>query len=266
MKVFALGPEGTFSHELGWRIFGEAVTLVPTIRRIFEAVERGEGEGLVPLENSEAGGVGASMDGLLTFGVWITGETCVPVHHYLVSLGPLQEARVIYVHPQTHEQCSDIIEELGIPVVHTSSNAESARELVRAGTGAAIVPKMTARLYDLPVRKACIENSDQNVTRFVTISATPYGGPRPVKGSVIVDPREDRAGLLHDILGVFSRRGINLTRIESRPSKRGIGSYVFFIDYQYSGEGSLSALQELKEMTRVKDLGRYPVLEVPEWT
>ncbi len=266
MKVFALGPEGTFSHELASRIFGDAVTLVPTIRRIFEAVERGEGEGLVPLENSEAGGVGASMDGLLSFRVWITGEAYIPVHHYLVSLGPLEEADSLYAHPQTHEQCSEIIEELGIPVIHTSSNAQSARELVRSGRGAAIVPKMTASLYSLPVRKACIENNDQNVTRFVTISSRPYTGPNPAKGSVIADPREDRAGLLHDILGVFSRKGINLTRIESRPSKRGIGSYVFFIDYQFTGERSLSALEELKEMTCVRDLGRYPLLEVPEWT
>jgi len=103
MKVFALGPEGTFSHELASHIFGDAVILVPTIRRIFEAVERGEGEGLVPLENSEAGGVGASMDGLLGFEVWITGEAYIPVHHYLVSLGPLEEAGVLTPIPQTHD-------------------------------------------------------------------------------------------------------------------------------------------------------------------
>lgn len=266
MRVFALGPEGTFSHELGLRLFGDSLVLVPTIRRIFEAVERGEGDGLVPLENSEAGGVGASLDGLLTHRVLITGETCVTVHHHLVSLGPLEEADVLFVHPQAHEQCSDLVEELGIPVVHTSSNAQSARELIRTGRGAAIVPKMTALLHDLPIRKACVENNDQNVTRFVVISSRPYAGDRAVKGSIIVDPREDRAGLLHDILGVFSRRGINLTRIESRPSKRGMGSYVFFIDYQYTGDNALSALGELATMTAVRDLGRYPILEVPEWT
>ncbi|MDI9633081.1 MAG: prephenate dehydratase domain-containing protein [Methanolinea sp.] len=266
MKVFALGPEGTFSHELGARLFGDTVILLPTIRKIFETVERGEGIGLVPLENSEAGGVGPSMDGLLTCSVYITGEAYVPVHHHLVSLGPLGDAGVLYVHPQTHEQCSDIIEELGLPVVHTSSNAQSARELFREGKGAAIVPGITARFYGLPVRKTCVENSGQNVTRFVTISRTPYSGGNPAKGSIIVDPREDRAGLLHDILGVFARRGINLTRIESRPSKRGMGSYVFFIDYDDAGEESIHALRELEAMTRVKDLGRYPVLEAGEWT
>ncbi|MCQ8893885.1 MAG: ACT domain-containing protein [Methanolinea sp.] len=265
MRVFSLGPEGTFSHELGWRLFGDAVTLVPTIRRIFEAVERGEGNGLIPLENSEAGGVGASLDGLLSHDVWITGEATMPIHHYLVSLVPLEEADVLYVHPQTHEQCSDLIDSLEVPVVHTSSNAQSARELLKSGKGAAIVSLLTARLCHLPVRRSCVENNPQNVTRFVTISCHPYSGPDAVKGSIIIDPREDRAGLLHDILGVFSRRKINLTRIESRPSKRGMGSYVFFLDYEYSGEDTRSVLGELGKMTSFRDLGIYPVLEVPEW-
>lgn len=264
MKVFVLGPEGTFSHELGWRVFGEKVTLVPTIRRIFEAVERGEGTGLVPLENSEAGGVGPSLDGLLLHRVWITGELYMPIHHYLVSLTPVEDAEVLYVHPQTHEQCSDVVDSLGLPVVHTSSNAQSARELRKSGRGAAIVSLLTARIYELPIRRELVENSSRNITRFVTISSEPYSGQDARKGSIIIDPREDRAGLLYDILGIFSTRGINLSRIESRPSKRGMGSYVFFLDFMYGGRAD-EAVRQLKTMTSVKDLGRYPELEVPEW-
>jgi len=264
MKVFVLGPEGTFSHELGWRVFGDRVTLVPTIRRIFEAVEKGEGTGLVPLENSEAGGVGPSLDGLLQHRVWITGELYMPSHHYLVSIQPLREAEVRYVHPQTHEQCSEVVDALEIPVVHTPSNAQSAMEMRRSGKGAAIVSLMTARLHDLPIRRERVENNPRNITRFVTISQARYSGTGAVKGSIIIDPREDRAGLLFDILGIFSRKGINLTRIESRPSKRGMGSYVFFLDFVYNGR-SEEAVRELKAMTAVKDLGRYPTLEVPEW-
>lgn len=264
MKVFALGPEGTFSHELGWRVFGDRVTLVPTIRRIFEEVEAGKGVGLIPLENSEAGGVGPSLDGLLQHRVWITGELYMPVHHYLVSLNPLEEVVVLYVHPQTHEQCSEVVDALEIPVVHTSSNSQSAREMQQSGKGAAIVSLMTARLHNLPIRRERVENNPQNITRFVTISSVPYFGRDAQKGSIIIDPREDRAGLLHDILGIFSRKGINLSRIESRPSKRGIGSYVFFLDFVNS-EDANEAVSELRAMTEVKDLGRYPELEVPEW-
>jgi len=229
MKVFALGPEGTFSHELGYRIFGDALTLVPTIRRIFEEVEKGSGDGLVPLENSEAGGVGPSLDGLLQYRVWITGEIYMPIHHYLVSPGPIEEAKVLFVHPQTHEQCSEVVDAMVIPVVHTSSNAQSAKEMQESGRGAAIVSLMTARMYNLPIRRERVENNSLNVTRFVTISSRPYQGPDARKGSIIIDPREDRAGLLYDILGIFAKKGINLTRIESRPSKRGMGSYVFFL-------------------------------------
>lgn len=264
MKVFALGPEGTFSHELGYQVFGESVTLVPTIRRIFEAVGAGEGAGLVPLENSEAGGVGPSLDGLLQYRVWITGELYMPVHHYLVSFQPLDEADVLYVHPQTHEQCSDVVDALEIPVVYTSSNSQSAREMQRSGRGAAIVSLMTARMHHLPIQRERVENSSINVTRFVTISSSPYPGHDARKGSIIIDPRQDRAGLLYDILGIFARRGINLTRIESRPSKRGMGSYVFFLDFIHSAQAE-QAILELGSMAAVKDLGRYPELEVPEW-
>ncbi|MCU0631729.1 MAG: ACT domain-containing protein [Methanolinea sp.] len=264
MRVFALGPEGTFSHELGWKVFGEDITLVPTIRRIFEAAEKGEGTGLVPLENSEAGGVGPTLDGLLQHRVWITGELYMPIHHYLVSLRPLGEARVLYVHPQTHEQCSEVVDVLEIPVVHTPSNAQSAREMQQSGHGAAIVSLMTARMHHLPIRRERVENNPQNITRFVTISSQPYTGLDARKGSIIIDPREDRAGLLHDILGIFSRKKINLSRIESRPSKRGMGSYVFFLDFMCNGNAE-RAIHELQEITAVKDLGRYPELEVPEW-
>lgn len=264
MKVFALGPEGTFSHELGWRVFGDSVSLVPTIRRIFEEVERGEGTGLVPIENSEAGGVGPSLDCLLQHRVWIIGELYMPIHHYLVSCRPLEDADVLYVHPQTHEQCSEVVDALEIPVVHTSSNAQSARTMQESGHGAAIVSLMTARMYHLPIRRERVENNPLNVTRFVTISAQPYSGEEARKGSIIIDPREDRAGLLHDILGIFSRAGINLSRIESRPSKRGMGSYVFFLDFITTPDAG-QAISELKGMTVVKDLGRYPCLEVPEW-
>ena len=130
MKVITLGPEGTFSHELALKMEGAdaEIVLLPTIRSIMAAVSRGEGEGIVPMENSEAGSVGETLDGLTRFPLSITAEMYMPIRHNLASLVPLEAIRVIYAHPQTHEQCSDKIEQWGIPVIHMSSNASSALE------------------------------------------------------------------------------------------------------------------------------------------
>lgn len=265
MTLLVLGPEGTFSHELADRVFGkEEIRLLPTIHQIFSGVEKGGFQGLIPLENSEAGGVAPSLDGFLNHSVFICGELFMPIHHYLVSFQPIEEADVLYVHPQTHEQCSLLIEDLSLPVIHTASNAASAQAVLDSRGSAAIVSKMAADLYGIPVQRECVENNPHNVTRFVTISAAPDTTRRPEKCSILVDPHEDRAGLLHSLLSVFAERGINLTRIESRPSKRGIGSYVFFIDFEHNPAGR-EAMERMQDLARIKYLGCYQKIEVPPW-
>jgi prephenate dehydratase len=264
MTVIALGPEGTFSHELASRVFGGEVSLVPTISEIFRIVEEGGADAVVPLENSEAGGVGPTLDGLLLHRVFITGELFMPVHHNLVSFTPLEDVRVIYAHPQTHEQCSIYLENAGIPVIHTSSNAASAREMLASGGSAAIVSRLTAEIYHIPIIRSNVENNPGNTTRFVIISRNEQEREGCTKCSILIDPENDRAGLLYDLLGVFATRNINLTRIESRPSKRGMGSYIFFIDVEYSS-ACRDALDALREKADFRELGCYRELEVPEW-
>ena len=263
--IAVLGPEGTFSHELALALFREdEVVLLPTIHRIFDGVEKGKYDGLVPLENSEAGGVGATLDGLQGHSVSITGEAFMEVHHHLAAKEPVEALRIVYAHPQTHEQCSEFLEELGLEVIHTSSNAASARAMQeREGTGA-IISDLTARIYGLPIMRRDVQNSSGNTTRFILISTRPPAEANPEKCSILIDPREDRPGLLHDLLSVFARRGINLTRIESRPSKRGMGSYVFFLDFATS-RGWEVAIRELHGLTHVKNLGCYRRMEVPGW-
>jgi prephenate dehydratase len=265
MKIITLGPEGTFSHELALKLAavhpGEIV-LLPTIHSIMSAVARGDGDGIVPMENSEAGSVGETLDGLSCFPLFITAEIYLPIHHNLASLVPLRQIRVIYAHPQTHEQCSEYIEQWGIPVIHTSSNASSALEAKKTPNAGAILSESAAALYHMPVIVRNTENSALNTTRFVRISRDPAVRERPEKCSILIDPSTDRAGLLHDLLEAFARRGINLSRIESRPSKRGIGNYVFFLDYAWS-EMTADALGELRAITNVKDLGCYRKIEVP---
>lgn len=261
MSLVTLGPEGTFSHEVAESVSRGPVMLVPTIREVFREVAENGRQGLVPLENSEAGGVGPTLDGLMAFRVFITAEIFMPVHHFLVAPAGTGEIRTLFVHPQTHEQCSEVIETLGAEVIHTSSNAASAKATLECAGSGAIVSRKSAELYGLTIMRSNVENNPDNVTRFVCISAAPAEITDPRKCSILVDPESDRAGLLHELLGVFSRRAINLTRIESRPSKRGMGRYVFFIDLTYSPECP-DAIKELQFLTNVRNLGCYSRLEV----
>jgi len=262
MTIITLGPEGTFSHELALRMGCPSIRFVSTIHSIFSAVAQGEGDGMVPIENSEAGGVGETLDGLLHFPVFITAEMYMPIHHYLASQVPLSHMRVIYAHPQTHEQCSGRLEEWGLPVIHTSSNASSALEAKKTPNAGAILSASAAALYKMPVIVSNIENNASNTTRFVRISRTHSPKNAAQKCSIVIDPTVDRAGLLYDLLGVFARRGINLSRIESRPSKRGMGNYVFFLDYAWTLD-TREALDELKSISDVKELGCYRNIGVP---
>ena len=265
MTLIVLGPEGTVSHELAARVYGGDIRLAPTIHEIFSMVEQGLGDGLVPIENSEAGGVGPTLDGLLQHEVFITAELFLPVHHHLVSKVSLDEIGVLYVHPQTHEQCSRFIDELGVPVIHTSSNAASAQAMTGSPKSGAIVSRMSSDLHRLPIIREHVENNPSNTTRFVVISNRRGDERGCTKCSILVDPEQDRAGLLYELLGIFATRDINLTRIESRPSKRGMGRYIFFMDTDYTPAWE-DALRALREKARFRELGCYRELEVPEWT
>ncbi|WP_083523259.1 prephenate dehydratase [Methanofollis ethanolicus] len=263
VRLAALGPEGTFSHALA-RCLAEEVVLLPTIGAVFAHVAAGKGDGLVPIENSEAGGVGPALDGLLRNPVFITAEVYVPIRFHLASFVKITEVDTIYAHPQAHEQCSARVDALGVPVVHTPSNAASARA-VRPGTAAAAVTTAeAAALCGIPIVAENVQDAEDNTTRFVVISTEPYRGPGAGKCSVLLDPKADRAGLLADLLAVFARLRINLTRIESRPSKRGMGRYVFFIDGE-SGPAWTGAVAELSSLAVVKEFGCYPRLEAAGW-
>jgi prephenate dehydratase len=263
MTLFALGPEGTFSHELACLVSPDNdILLLPSIGLVCRAVEEGKGDGIIPIENSEAGAVGPAMDALLRYRVFINAELYREVHHCLAAFLPLEQVTVVYAHPQSAEQCSEFLDTLGIAVQYTASNAASAVELVRNKSGAAIVSDHIASLYNVPIVKKNIENNQNNVTRFVKISASPSREETPEKCSIVVDPEEDRPGLLYDLLSVFARRKINLCRIESRPSRRGIGSYVFFMDIT-TNPGWQDGLREICGITQVNQLGCYRRMEVP---
>ncbi len=255
MTLITLGPEGTFSHELA-RCMDRDIVLVPTIGRIFAKVIETKIPGLVPLENSEAGGVPATMDGLMQYPVYISEERYLMIHHTLASDSSYDSISVIFAHPQSHEQCSKFIDELGIPVIHTESNAASAQSMKTRPGSAAIISHTLAERLGIRILARNIENNPDNITRFIVIRSEPVADEQPQKCSIIVDPGENRAGLLYDLLSPFKEADVNLTRIESRPSKRCMGNYVFFIDLQCDGAWK-EALDKINTMTRVKHLGCY---------
>ncbi|HDR73698.1 MAG TPA: ACT domain-containing protein [Methanoculleus sp.] len=261
MTIATLGPEGTFSHEIAARLGAEGIELLPTIRSVFRRVAAGGADGIVPLENSLAGGVGATLDCLYQFEVTITGEAFLRIRHHLVGSVTPERMEVLYVHPQTHEQCSEWIERIGVPVVHTASNAASAGACARTPRSGAITSVTAAGIHHLPVIASDVQDAGDNVTRFVRIASDPAPCSNPAKCSILIDPETDRTGLLHDLLRVFADRAINLTKIESRPARRGMGTYIFFLDVAAS-PGWQDALLDLGAIARVRNLGCYPDGEV----
>lgn len=255
MTLITLGPEGTFSHDLALMLDDEII-LESSIGKVFREVVSSGIPGLVPLENSEAGGVVATMDGLMQYAVYIDAETYIPVSHAYASDLPQDQISVLFAHPQTHEQCSRFIDQLGIPVIHTESNAASAvAQKSRPGSGA-VISENLARIHGIPIIAGHVENNPDNMTRFICISREMTEQENPEKCSLIIDPDENRAGLLYDLLTPFKETGVNLTRIESRPSKRSMGRYVFFIDLECEGAWR-EAMERLMKITRVKPLGCY---------
>lgn len=261
MTLVTLGPAGTFSHEIAARIEPD-VRLCASIAAVFAAVAAGEGDGLVPLENSEAGSVGATLVGLADHPVSITGECTIPVRHHLAALDPSRAAERVYAHPQTAEQCSRQLDALDLPVIPTASNAASAiAARDNPGTGALVSVGLADR-HGLVILEREVQNSSTNQTRFVRISLEAVPATPPCRASLLLDPEGDRAGLLAALLAPFAVRGLNLTRIESRPSRRGMGRYVFFIDGDWA-PGWDEAVEEVSRISRVKNLGRYRPLELP---
>jgi len=256
MKVAVLGPNGTFSYELAESVYDAEIVTCPTIKSVFALVESGECRGLVPVENSEAGGVGETLDNLMKSKCRITAEYYMPVRHHLAAVERREKYSAIYAHLQSHEQCSEFIENQEVPVIHTSSNARSAEIAAGEPGAAAITSRSATRIFDLIIIKEDVQNSTANTTRFIEISKETPETPGPHKCSIIIDPRKDRPGLLFDILSEFAKRRINLSRIESRPSKRGMGSYVFFIDFNVS-PGFEATLKDLERIADIKMLGCY---------
>lgn len=264
-RIAVLGPPGSYSHLAGRRKFGASVEfeLVSSITAVFDVIEHGHAEfALVPVENSIAGGIGETLDGLIRRDAKVCGEVNLAVHHHLLSRGPLEAVQRVYSKPEVFAQCQTWLTETGliaktIPAASTSSAAEKAS--VEDGA-AAIAGDLAAELFGLTRVAEFVEDDPGNVTRFLILGAV---GPKPTgsdKTSVVFSVGH-QPGTLMDALAVFRDAGVNMTRIESRPDRRQRWSYYFFVDIEGHAEAPpiAAALSETaKRCHHWKVLGSYP--------
>ncbi|MCL6559644.1 MAG: prephenate dehydratase [Firmicutes bacterium] len=270
-KVGYLGPEGTFSEEAALRYLagGEGGITVPypSLDRLFEAVSRGElEEAVVPLENSCEGSVNITMDLLAEdFDLKIRGEIIVPVCQSLLVRPGTDEADLegIVSHPQALGQCRNVIQKKfpALPLLEVGSTAEAARQVAGAKERwGAIGTVRAAESYGLEVLRTQINDRDDNATRFIVLGKEEKPASPDSKTSVIVSVT-DRPGALYRLLKEFALKNINLTRIESRPAKRRLGDYLFYIDFQghRSDPGIALVLNNVAaQAAGFKILGSYP--------
>jgi chorismate mutase / prephenate dehydratase len=266
LKVAFLGPEGTFSQAAVLKQFGHSVrTLtVASIEEVFHDVEAGVADfGVVPVENSTEGSVSNTLDMLMTTPLVICGEVELRIRQHLLGrMASVAGVRKVYSHQQSLAQCRDWLEQrlAGVEQVAVASNAEAAR-LARDEEGAAAIAGETAaEVYGLNVLMANIEDRPDNTTRFFVIGRD---APRPSgrdKTSLLLSSHH-KAGALQELLYPLARHKVSMTRIESRPSRRGKWDYVFFVDVEGHAEDAnvAAALRDLEgSAARYRVLGSYP--------
>ncbi|MBK1642501.1 chorismate mutase [Chromatium okenii] len=267
LNVAFLGPEGTFTQAATIKHFGHSVVTrtMATISDIFREVEAGACDfGVVPVENSTEGVISHTLDLFMTSPLRITGEVCLRVQHHLLSRLPAPaEIRVLYSHQQSLAQCRGWLDR-HLPHaerVAVASNAEAARRAAHESNAAAIAGIQAAEIYALKILAERIEDEPGNTTRFLVIGAQDAPASGQDKTSLLLSCR-NQAGALHQLLAPLAAHSISMTRIESRPSRRDIWDYVFFIDVVGHREDSAlnSALAHLEQASSLfKILGSYPV-------
>jgi chorismate mutase/prephenate dehydratase len=266
LAVAFLGPAGTFTQAAALKHFGHSVRTVPLgdISDIFREVEAGSCHyGVVPVENSTEGVISHTLDMFMRSPLRIAGEVSLRIHHHLMSRGAdLTAVRTVFSHQQSLAQCRGWLDRHlpNVARIAVGSNAEAAR-MAAAKTGtAAVAGEAAAEIYDLEVLEDRIEDEPGNTTRFLVIAKEDSPASGRDKTSLLLSCRNESGGL-HRLLGPFAEHRISMTRIESRPSKRGIWDYVFFIDILGHRDEAVvaKALDSLeKEALLFKILGSYP--------
>jgi len=266
LTVAFLAPVATFGHQAALQRFGEAAVYRPSRSNveIFDDVERGHAQyGVVPVENSTEGAVNVVLDRLVDSDVVICGESYLDIAQHLLSrAADLGEIKRVLSHPQGLAQCRRWLAEHlpDVATEETTSTAAAAELAAGDATVAAIASDLAGRMYGVPVLRARIEDNRFNATRFLVIGRRPVGSSGRDKTSILF-AMPNTPGALHAILDPLARRGINLTRIESRPARQRPWDYVMFVDFEGHRDTPTveSALAEMRARTLfLKVLGSYP--------
>jgi len=268
LKVAYLGPEGSFSHLAALEKFGRSVQLVPVrdIAAVFDNVARASVDyGIVPYENTTGGAVRDTMECFL----WVQGpvkiraEMALPVHHHLLSKTDLAKAAKVYSKAQVFDQCRQWLTQ-NLPRadrVAVGSTTEAALLASRVEGTAAIASNLAAELYGLRILASAIEDNPQNQTRFLILGRE-TGKPTGRDKTCLLFSTVHKAGALVEVLEIFRRYGINMTKIESHPSPSKTWEYCFFVDIEGHADDDIvrKALAESQQHCRqLEVLGSFPV-------
>ncbi len=267
IKIAYFGPEGTFTHQAAVKQFGQNGEYIPcrTIDNVFTEVEKGRSDyGVVPVENSIEGSVTHTLDMFVDSNLRISAEILLDVHHFLLSREKsIDNVKKVFSHSQPVSQCWNWLSSNlpHVDITEADSTTDAVQKARREKHSAAIASETAASLYMMNVLASNIEDFSGNITRFLVIGKEFSGKTRRDQTSVIISIK-DRIGALQDILGYFTESGINLTRIESRPSKKKAWDYLFFLDFiGHKDDNKIrKVLSDLeKESVFLKVLGSYPV-------
>jgi len=237
---------------------------VESIKAVFDTVDSGKTEfGVVPIENSNEGVISSTLDLFMDYDLKVSAEVMLEISHNLLSKsGDKSKIKKVYSNPQATAQCRRWIETnlIGIPILESTSTAKAAEIALQDDEAAAIASEVAAKVYDLHFVEKNIGDSKHNYTRFLVISKE-YPSKTGKDKTSIMFSIKDRPGALHDILVPFKKAKINLTKIESRPSKRKAWEYIFFVDM----EGHVDDKRVRKAIDSIRDsclyvkiLGSYP--------
>lgn len=268
LKVAYFGPEASYTHAAALDSFGRNAEFAPvrTISDVFSEVDKGRADfGVVPIENSTGGGVYHTLDMFVDSSLLIYAELELPIHHYVLggkSVKSLEKVKTLFSHYQALAQCRQWVD-TRLPharIVESTSTAEAARMAAQTPGAVAIASQLAGERYGLKVLAERIEDVAENYTRFLVIGSVQ---PKPTgadKTSIMFSIK-DRPGALYDILVPFKKFGLNLTKIESRPTRRRAWEYLFFIDFL--GHRSEARVQKAlalleKSCLVLKVLGSYP--------
>ncbi|OGX29270.1 MAG: chorismate mutase [Omnitrophica WOR_2 bacterium RIFCSPHIGHO2_01_FULL_49_10] len=266
LKIAYMGPPASFSNIAALKKFGSSVRYLPvnTITEVFAEVEHGRADyGVVPIENSIEGAINYTLDMFMESDLKICSEISLEISHNLLAKCRMDQIKRIYSNPNVIGQCRMWLE-ANLPrveLIEVTSTTKAAEMAVKERGAAAIGSGLAAECYGLNILARSIEDSPHNMTRFLVIGKTENKPTGKDKTSIMFSVK-DRVGALHDMLVPFKKNRINLTKIESRPSKKKVWEYRFFVDMigHHEDVRIKKAIKELEGIcTNLKILGSYPI-------